>query len=298
MVTNLSLYRIFLEVARQGSISAAARKLYVTQPAISVGIMQLETELGVTLFFRNSKGIKLTQEGEALYGYVSTALSYLERGEDKLRDICDLEGGMLRVGASDMTLKFYLLDYLESFNREHPRVHLTVSNNPTPRCIEELKSGAIELCVVTEPVRADSEIEYRRVRTVRDIAVCAPSAYPELLGGGASFSDILAHPTVMLDRKTSTRRAQEEWMHRCGIADEPLQPDIELATSELVLEFARRGIGVAFVVEDFARADIEAGKLCEIPLADPFPERAFLLGYLKKTPLSSAATYFISMLER
>lgn len=297
MVTNLSLYRIFLEAARQGSISAAARKLYVTQPAVSVGIMQLESELGVTLFFRNSKGIKLTQEGEALYGYVSTAMSYLERGEDKLRDMNDLEGGMLRVGASDMTLKFYLLDHLESFNREHPRVHLTVSNNPTPRCIEELKSGAIDLCVVTEPVRADSEIEYRRVREIRDIAVCAPNAYPELFSGGAKFSDVLAHPTVMLDRNTSTRRAQEDWMRACGTPDELLQPTIELATSELVLEFAKRGIGIAFIVEDFARADIDAGRLREIPLASPFPKRAFLLGYLKSSPLSSAATHFVSLLE-
>ena len=145
MVSNLSLYRIFLETAKHGSISAAAKHLYVTQPAVSVGIIQLETELGVKLFHRMSRGIKLTQEGEALYEYVSTAINTLENGEKKLRDMNNLDGGILRVGASDMTLKFYLLDHLEKFNREHPKVHLTVSNNPTPRSIEELKKG--KLCL-------------------------------------------------------------------------------------------------------------------------------------------------------
>ena len=139
MVSNLSLYRIFLETAKHGSISAAAKHLYVTQPAVSVGIIQLENELGVKLFYRMSRGIKLTQEGEALYEYVSNAINALENGEKKLRDMNNLDGGILRVGASDMTLKFYLLDHLEKFHREHPKVHLTVSNNPTPRSIEELK---------------------------------------------------------------------------------------------------------------------------------------------------------------
>lgn len=297
MVTNISLYRIFCEVARRGSISAAARHLYVTQPAVSVGIMQLENELGVKLFFRNSKGIRLTQEGETLYGYVSTALGYLESGEDKLRDMNNLDGGVLRIGASDMTLKFYLLDYLESFNRNYPKVRLTVSNNPTPKCIEELKNGAIDFCVVTEPITNDPEIEYRSVKEVRDIAVCAADAYTDLPEENIGFTEILAHTTVMLDKQTSTRRAQEDWMRKCGAPEELLQPEIELATSELVLEFAKRGIGIACIVEDFAKADILSGKLRELPLAQPFPKRAFLLAHLKKLPLSAAAAHFVSLLD-
>ena len=298
MVSNLSLYRIFLETAKRGSISAAARHLYVTQPAVSVGIAQLENELGVKLFFRTSRGIKLTQEGQTLYEYVAGAMAYLESGEDKLRDLNNLDGGVLRVGASDMTLKFYLLDYLERFHREHPKVRLTVSNNPTPKSLEELKNGNIDFCVISEPVREDSEIVYKRVKTIRDIMICTPEKYAELGGGTHNFDTLLSNNTVvMLDRETSTRRYEEEWMRRCGVPEDLLQPDIELATSDLVVDFAGRGIGIGCIVEEFAKQDIAEGRLKEIPLVKPFPPRNFIVAYLKKLPLSSGAKHFISALS-
>ena len=296
MVSNLSLYRIFLETAKSGSISGAARRLYVTQPAVSVGIMQLENELGVKLFFRTSKGIKLTQEGATLYEYVANAMNFLEIGEDKLRELNNLDGGVLRVGASDMTLKFYLLDHLESFHKSHPRVRLTVSNNPTPSCIDELKSGSIDFGVISEPVGVDEDVECRRVRQIRDIMVCSPEIYEGLHDGAHSFVELLSHTIVMLDRETSTRRYQEEWMRKCGAPEELLQPEIQLATSDLVVDFAKRGIGIGCVVEDFAREDIDRGRLKEITLRDPFPPRSFMLAYLKKMPLSSAAKQFLALL--
>ena len=297
MISNLSLYRIFLETAKRGSISAAARHLYVTQPAVSVGIAQLENELGVKLFFRTSRGIKLTQEGQTLYEYVAGAMAYLESGEDKLRDLNNLDGGVLRVGASDMTLKFYLLDYLERFHREHPKVRLTVSNNPTPKSLEELKNGNIDFCVISEPVREDSEIVYKRVKTIRDIMICTPEKYAELGGGTQYFDTLLSNNTVvMLDRETSTRRYEEEWMRRCGVQEDLLQPDIELATSDLVVDFVARGIGIGCIVEDFAKRDIAEGRLKEIPLIKPFPSRNFIVAYLKKLPLSSGAKHFLSTL--
>ena len=298
MVSNLSLYRIFLETAKHGSISAAAKHLYVTQPAVSVGIIQLETELGVKLFHRMSRGIKLTQEGEALYEYVSTAINTLENGEKKLRDMNNLDGGILRVGASDMTLKFYLLDHLEKFNREHPKVHLTVSNNPTPRSIEELKKGNIDFCVISEPVKEDSEIAYKKVKTVRDIMVCTPEKYAELGNGTPQdFTTLLNNTVVMLDRETSTRKYEEDWMRKCGVPAEMLEPEIELATSDLVVEFAMRGIGIGCIVDQFAKQAIAEGKLKEIPLKQPFPPRSFMIAYLKKTQLGSGARHFISMNE-
>lgn len=296
MVNNLSLYRIFVEAAKCGSISAAAKKLYVTQPAISIGIIQLETELGVKLFFRTSRGIKLTQEGEALYEYAANALSYLECGEDKLREMSNLDGGVLRVGASDMTLKFYLLEYLERFRKEHPKVRLTVSNNPTPKAIEELKSGSIDFCVITEPIREDGEITYQKVKTVRDIMVCSPEIYKELGDKAHSFSELLTHTTIMLDRDTSTRRYEEEWIRSRGVPEELIQPEIELSTSDLVVEFAKRSIGIGCIIEEFAKADIQKGALKEIKLKEPFPPRSFMLAYLKKKPLSSGARRFLSLL--
>ena len=133
MIDKISLYRSFACVARSGSISAAAKELFVTQPAVSSDILALERELGVSLFSRTNRGMKLTPEGNVLYGYIREAFAFIESGEDALRDITGLHSGIIRIGASDMTLKFYLLDYIEAFRKKHPDIRLSITNNPTPK---------------------------------------------------------------------------------------------------------------------------------------------------------------------
>lgn len=140
MIEKLSLYRSFLAAAAEGSISAGARALFVSQPALSADIHALEEALGVKLFFRASRGITLTPEGELLEGYVRPAFSLLDVGEERLRDIAGLHGGSLRIGASDMTLRFFLLDHIGAF-APLPEVRLSVTNNPTPETLRALRAG-------------------------------------------------------------------------------------------------------------------------------------------------------------
>jgi len=299
MIDNITLYKYFMMAINTGSLSKVAREMYVTQPAVSNAIQQLEDALEVKLFFRTSRGITPTPEGELLREYVANALSFLEAGEDKLRDIAGLRGGVLRVGASDMTLKFYLLDHLQRFNSEYPGVKLSVTNNPTPRTIEALKNGRLDFCVVSEPVENDSDIEFVPVRKIRDIACAAPSIADRISPNGepVEFEALAKETIIMLERGTSTRTCIERHFTRCGLPEDLLAPSIELAQSDLLLEFALRELGVIFVVEDFAREAVSAGKLREIPLAKPFPERSFLMAYLKKIPLAAAAKHFIDEMK-
>ena len=84
---NLELYRIFYSIANHGSISKAAEHLYITQPAVSRSIRQLEEEMGCTLFVRTRKGVRLTQEGEILYQYIEHSLNFLTTDEKKIEDL-------------------------------------------------------------------------------------------------------------------------------------------------------------------------------------------------------------------
>lgn len=298
MIDNLTLYKFFLEVAKSGSISGAARRLYVTQPAVSSGVAQLESALGVKLFFRTSRGINLTPEGELLYDYVGAALTYLEAGEDKLRDIGGLYSGVLRVGASDMTLKFFLLDYIENFTREYPKVKLSVTNNPTPQTLKALKNGLIDFCVISEPVDVDNEIDATPVKTIHDIVVCSRDPkYDELCGAPVDLETLAKYPTIMLDRGTSTRGYIESHMRAFGAPDSLLEPSVELAQSDLILQFAMRGIGVAFIVGDFAKKSLADWTLREVKLTKPLPPRRFLLAHLKKIPLSAASKKFVGAIS-
>lgn len=291
MIDSISLYRFFCEAARCKSISAAAKNMYVTQPAVSNAIIQLESILEVKLFNRSGRGISLTPEGQVLFEHVSRALNIIEEGEDKLRDMRSLAGGVLRVGASDMTLKFFLLDYIEKFKKNFPLVRLTVSNAPTPSSLHALKNGDIDFAVISGPVAEDDGIVLKEVRQINDIIV-ASDKFDIGRCEAVDIETISDHPLIMLESGTSTRKYIDNFL-----PDDMKEPDIELATSDLILDFARRGFGVAFIVEDFAKKDLETGTLYEIKLKNPPLPRPFYLAYRSKQTLSAATMHFLELVS-
>lgn len=289
MIENIELYKRFCAVAEKGNITAAAAELCITQPALSSDIKQLEGLLSTQLFFRQNRGVSLTPEGMELYGYVRDALAFLEAGEDRIREMGGLKGGTMRIGASDMTLRFYLLTYLQEFRTACPDVHLKVTNAPTPQTIAALRGGEIDFGVITEDTHLpapDDGIERIPVRQIHDIFVCAAkdARYAPLLAGPIPPAALADYSLIMLEESTSTRRYVQS-----VVGPDIGEPDIELATSDLLLEFALRGIGVSSIVEDFAATAIKRKKLCKIVLTPPIPPRRMCVVYLKKIPLSAAA---------
>ena len=291
MEINTDLYRVFLVAAESGTVSEAARRLFVTQPAVSSSIMQLENHLGVRLFLRESRGISLTAEGEILYENVKNAFIFLRTGEEKIRDMLELRGGILRVGASDMTLRFYLLDYMESWVTRYPALRLSVTNAPTPQTIKAIRSGQIDFGVISEPAAIDEhDITCVKVKQIRDIIVASKKYSANYSKKTHTMAEISRGTLIMLERGTSTRRYIE------SVFPDLREPDIELATSDLILDFAKRGMGAAFIVEDFAREAIAAGELYEIHPEKPIPPRSFVLAFSSKHSMCSAGKRFIEEL--
>ena len=291
MSDPIGKYRTFLAVSEAGSISEAARRLFVSQPAVSAEIAGLEDALGVCLFHRSRRGIRLTEAGEILLEHVKSAFSLLEAGREKLRDLTSLEDGSLRIGASDMTLRFYLLDHIAEFHRRYPGVRLTVTNAPTPRTLSALADGAIDFGVVSGPLSEVGDgLVLRPVREVQDIFVVAPG-HPLAACPSVTREALAAYPMLMLEGSTTTRRYLEGWLG----PDFP-PPAIELATSDLLLEFAKRGIGVAPLAEDFAAAALLRGEVVRLPVADGPAPRHFYLAYSSRLSLSAAARRMLALL--
>ena len=109
MDINLEYYKIFYYTAKQKSVTLAAEKLSISQPAVSQAIKHLEKDLGCALFVRTAKGVRLTKEGEMLFSYVERGYEAILSGEKRLLEMLNLEKGEICIGASDMTLKYYLL---------------------------------------------------------------------------------------------------------------------------------------------------------------------------------------------
>ena len=261
MNTNLEYYKFFYYVGKLHSITLAAEELNVSQPAVSQAIRNLERELGTTLFMRTSRGVRLTAEGQTLYGYVQRGYETIREGERKFLEMQELTSGEVCIGASDMTLQFYLLSYLEQFHEQYPKIRITVTNAPTPETLKYLQSGRIDFGVVSTPMETTKNMHVIPVREIEDVFV-AGRKFEYLKGGKLSYKELEHLPVMCLEGNTSTRKYVEEFLLGEGVV---IHPEIELATSDMLIQFAVRNLGIASVVRNFAEEHLTEGDLFELP---------------------------------
>lgn len=290
-MVNLEYYRIFYEVAKAGSITAAAEKLCISQPAVSQTIKQLEEGLGSPLFTRASRGVRLRAEGEVLFSYVEKGLGTLLAGEEAFRSMVSLEQGEVRIGASDMTLRFYLLPYLETFHAKYPSIRVQVTNGPTPETLRLLKEGRIDFGIVSSPGR-DEDFVVRPVRKLKDTFV-AGSRFAHLRGRKLPFALLNELPVICLEQDTSTRACVDRYLAGQGVS---LKPEFELATSDMIVQFVLRNLGIGLVVADFAAEYVRAGELFYLEFEKELPEREFCVVTRGRRVISRAAEALLSML--
>jgi DNA-binding transcriptional LysR family regulator len=282
-MANYEHYKIFCKIVECQSISKAAEKLYVSQPAISLAVKQLETALNVKLFFRTQRGVNLTMEGKLLYEYVKQGCNIIRAGEEKLKEIDTLETGEISVGASDMTLRFFLLPFIEKFHRDFPSLKIKITNATTPETLQHLKEGLIDFGVISEPFDKDNaNFNFKPVKFVQDILIAGKNFEIKNLDA----KDLPDHRFIMLDRGTSTRLYIEKYLKNNNVS---LVPEIELATSDLIIEFIKRGMGVGFILEDFVTNELANGTLNRINLTPELAPRQFYIVTHAKLPITSAA---------
>ena len=293
MTIKLDLYRVFCQVAESKSFSRAAKGLYMTQPAVSQSISNLEDALGLRLFARTPRGVHLTNDGQLLYEHASAALNLIHSGEKKLFEARELLVGELKLGVGDTVSRYYLLPYLEKFHKKHPEIKLRIINRTTPELCDMIKSGDIDLGIVNLPVK-ESEFVIQECLEVHDIFVCGA---PDFLSGvklPLSPEEIASYPLILLETKSNSRQYVEKWFQGQGIS---LIPEIELGSHELLLEFAKINLGLACVIREFSQDYLKDGSLFEVPMKEAIPARSVGYCYLKSVPLSPASATFVETLD-
>lgn len=284
-------YKTFYYVAQAGNITAAAQQLYVSQPAASQSIRQLENALGCRLFLRMPKGVALTADGKTLYQHIARAMEQIQLGEKRLQAQLWLESGEIRIGASDMTLEYYLLEHLEAFHQLYPKVKISITNGPTPETLHILDADRIDFGVVSQPLPNELGLMVTPVRPIEDIFICG-SRWARQLPQPLSAAQLETLPLILLEGGTSTRAFLDAHFREQGIA---LAPEFELATSSLIVQFAQRNLGIGCVMRDFALEALSQGTIQEIKLARPLPKRYICVAQ-KPEPTSKAAETLLNML--
>ena len=290
MDQNLSLYKVFYTVANAGNISKAAAELFISQPAISKSIRKLEQSLDVTLFSRNSRGVQLTEEGEVLYDYVQRAFYALQTGEAQLKKINDLGIGHLHIGVSTTLCKYMLLPYLKEFVAAHPHIRITIDCQSTNHTLHLLKENKIDLGLIGRPERLH-HIHFDSLGEIEDIFVSTQSYLDNLSLRTSHKDDLFKSATLMLlDKENMTRQYIDDYLSLYHIET---NNTLEVSTMDLLIEFAKTGLGVACVIRQFVENELKDGTLVNIPLEAPLHKREIGFAYLENIQQTSAVKEFI-----
>lgn len=290
MNQNLPSYRIFYTVAQTGNISKAAKELYISQPAISKSIQKLEENVGCKLFSRSSRGVVLTEEGRLLFDHVSAAFETLDLGEEKLRRSIELGVGHLKIGVSSTLCKYILLPYLKEFIRQNPHISISITCHSTNDTLKLLEDNKIDIGLVGKPENLKN-IHFDYLEEIEDIFVATKDYIRNLRARGVQKDQILSSSTLMLlDKNNMTRQYIDDYLQENQIQ---VRDSIDISSMDLLIDFARIGVGVACVIKSFVKNDLADGSLVEIPLGIPIHKREVGFAYRTGSKPSKSLAEFI-----
>ena len=281
----------FLTVAREGSFSRAADKLFRTQPAISQAIRKLEVEVGEPLFDRSSRNGKLTDAGHLLQEYAQKLLNLRGEARAALKELRELHKGKLAIAANEFTC-LYLLEPLEEFRRLYPMIKVAVQRSLASRMSDYVLKHGAELGVLSfnpeEPL-------LRSIVVYRDeLAFVVHPGHPLAASKKVSIRQLGAESFVAHNVPSPHR---EKVLQAFKRHKTPLHMDVELPTIEAIKRFVSGGSGVALVPGICVEPEIARGELVRIPVSELRVERKLRLVYRKNASLSHAARAFLTVAE-
>ena len=274
MNTDFNLYRIFLHLYEEGSISKTATKLFVSQPAISYSLKELESQLGYTLFYRNSKGIEPTMEAKELYSYVSTAFHLLKDAEEHINNLKELSMGCIRIGISSY---------------KYPNISFEIVSKPIEEMMKLLEIRKLDFIIdtVTPSNKDISKISLKRLKTC--------FAYHRNYMGNRIHSILdLSKSSVLLPSIDSSFRIKINDFFRKNNLD--IIPLFETDSIDTMIQYTKDGMGIGFFYREYLEKQPDFEQFRVFEFDDNLP-KIDLFCFTIDSYLTSAASKFIELLK-
>ena len=282
----------FLEVAKQGNFSRAGQKVFRSQSAVSAQIRQLEEEYGEKLLDRAGKTVHLTPAGKVLLDY---ARQMLTLRDESLRAVADQNvtpRGVLAIGVNEATCLYVMPDAFAEYSRLYPAVQVNIYRNFSRKIVERVESGALDVGVVTLPVRSPS-LKIHSVFRDRLMVMVNPR-HPLAKLASVSVEEIAQHPLIF--PKTGFTRQMLDKLFRPY--REQLRVAMELPSVGMIKNFVAAGMGATLISATFVQAEAAAGQVALIPLKGVELWRELGLIYRKDRSLPRAAQAFIALVRQ
>lgn len=243
-----SLYEVFLAVAKHKNITKASEELFISQPAISQNIKQLEKEIGGKLFERQNKGVKLTTLGNLLYENLKPIMENLNNLENIGKQFKNLENGFLRIGANSSNCNQVISSTLTSFAKKYPSIKIEMVRGTQTELINKLENNRIDV-VYMDKCEISSDLNVVKEYGVDYQLIGNKEYYDKYINGQLEIEKEIILPNA----KNKSREFIDKFFHDKGIN---LCPKYELDNYILLYDFVKNGLGIAFVNLDYYKQNI------------------------------------------
>ena len=297
MTLNLHHLRLFTEVVEAGSFSRAAATLFISQPAVSKAVAELERQVGVPLLDRSRRKITLTAAGDTLHRYAVQIFVTERSAEIELARLRGVAEGRLAIGASATIAVYRLPALLAEFRERYPGIELFLDIGTTNEIILRLWQSPLDIAFAEGPVH-DDRLEISSWLSDNLVVICAAdhplAEQSEAPGTRLSLDRVLEEPFIAREPGSATRLFIDEELQRRDIA---LRVTTEAGSTEAIKELVKRGVGIALVSEAAIQEAVAAGSLAVLPIADLTIPRRFSLLRVVGRPLSASAEAFLQLVR-
>ncbi len=284
--------RVFAEVARQGSMARAAAALHLTPPAISMQIKEIEGQVGLILFDRMGRNLRLSTAGEYFLVHAKRMLADLREAENAMARFKGLEQGLLTIGMLS-TAKYFVPRLLASFNAVHPGidVRLRVVGN-REQLVQQMHAGEIDISVMGRPPR---ELETRAESfAAHPLVFIAPPGHPLLAVAQPAPEHLQNYPFMVREPGSGTRTTLENFFAEQRVVT---QVTMEMSSNETIKQAVMAGLGLSFLSLHTIGLEVRSGLLAILPIAGTPVMRTWYVVHLQSKVLSPAAEAFRSFLR-
>jgi DNA-binding transcriptional LysR family regulator len=293
---TLDLYKIFYYAAKNLSYTKAAEELFVTQSSVSQAISQLEKQLDTKLFFRIGRNVKLTFEGNVLFGYVSKGYLTFLRGENELSSLKSLEHGTVKIGASDTISKHFLMKHITQFHIKFPKVKISVRNRPSPVSKTMLLNGELDFAIVNynEGIE-DKHLDVTKVATTDNVFIASKDYLNSLQVDKSHvfhLEDIISHPIITLEKNSTTRKLFDRFLSENNIS---VEPQFDFGSIDLIIDLVNDNMGIGYIPK-MALSRRNKSNLIILNCKESLPITDICLLRSKSIPLSTASTKFVELI--
>ncbi len=298
---TLDQLNIIVAIAQQGSFRRAADSLYISQPAVSLQVQNLERQLGVILFNRKGRQVQLTEAGQTLLEYSQRILTLCDEAVGAISDLHDLKRGSLKLGASQTVGTYVMPQLIGQFWQAYPQISVQLLVQSTRRIAQKLIQGEIDVAIVGGEIPEEYHSQLKILPYARDeFVLVTSSSFPE----GVWLNSDLITPEVLekadlarlqfitLDAKSTTRLVLDKVLEMSGVDPTSFPVQIELSSIEAIKTAIQAGLGVAFLSQTAVGLDIEQRRLTRLHVRKLEVKRTLWLAYNPERYQSRAAILF------